>query len=356
MTVENPVTSIAFFNNKGGVGKTTLATNVASDLAGRGNRVLLVDVDPQCNSTTLILGDAYTEFLLQNNSDRETKDLAQVLAPFSEDLPEIDKSVSIWGATDNRFNVDVLAGSTEVAVIEDDLSSSWSQAKSGKKGGYIRTRWVDQFMVTYGTNYDYVIFDLAPSLGALNRTVLLSVDYFVIPMSADIFSILGIRNIDTWITKWADQLEDAHGSLEKAHPGWKSDMAKYGIRAEHKNAAVIGYTLQQYITKSKQGVRRPTAAFEELIEMVPSEITENLSKFFAPALDQEKIHLGDVPSMYSLVPLAQTANCPIGGLKSGDGLVGTQYSQRNTYANVIHNLVDRLLANIELASTSVEGE
>ena len=47
--------SVVFFNNKGGVGKTTLACNIAAQFAGRGLRLLLVDCDPQCNSTQLIL-------------------------------------------------------------------------------------------------------------------------------------------------------------------------------------------------------------------------------------------------------------------------------------------------------------
>jgi hypothetical protein len=78
----------------------------------------------------------------------------------------------------------------------------------------------------------------------------------------------------------------------------------------------IGYTLQQYITKAKAGVRRPTEAFEKILTQVPGQIESSLGSFFLPGLTIEDAKLGDLPNMYSLIPLAQSVNAPIRALSS----------------------------------------
>ena len=106
----------------------------------------------------------------------------------------------------------------------------------------------------------------------------------------------------------------------------------------------IGFTLQQYIAKAKSGVRRPTKAYERILEDIPSEIKDYLTDFLSHP--KKKSHLGDVPNLYSLIPLAQSANAPIISLKSKDGLVGSQFSQALRYKEIIGELAEQIAARV----------
>ena len=107
----------------------------------------------------------------------------------------------------------------------------------------------------------------------------------------------------------------------------------------------IGYTLRQYIAKAKGGIRRPTSAYERILSDVPIEINDYLSKFSALKI-HDSLHLGDVPNLYSLIPLAQSANAPIIALKARDGLVGSQFNQSATYRNIIMNLAQEINSRV----------
>ncbi|MGP5305757.1 ParA family protein [Brachybacterium alimentarium] len=340
--------TIAFFNNKGGVGKTTLTCNIAANLAKEKNvRVLVIDADPQCNTTQLILpesvwGPLYAE---GHGDGRKSTTLMDFLSPLEEgDADPLLNADPISGA-ENRFGVDLIAGHPRLSLIEDILSAAWKDASSGDLGGLRRTKWLYHVTRHFADRYDYAFIDVGPSLGALNRSILLECDNFVTPMAADIFSILGVRNIRQWIDKWLSTYSTGRRLAEENVPGV---FARYfddeGVRIRE---GFAGYTVQQYITKSKEGVRRPTAAFENILNDLPGEITESLGKYRDPKIDEDGLHLGDVPSMYSLVPLAQSRNCPISELRSADGLAGGQYKQQEQYVSVIDGVASTLTANLE---------
>ena len=82
--------------------------------------------------------------------------------------------------------------------IEDILSDAWQKLKSGDAGGIRKTNWVFALNSSLSKQYDYIIYDVGPSLGALNRTVLHGCDYFLTPMGVDIFSLIGVDNIYKW--------------------------------------------------------------------------------------------------------------------------------------------------------------
>lgn len=339
--------SIVFFNNKGGVGKTTLACNVAAELAlVHHKRVLLVDADPQCNSTQLVLGDELFEDMYYGMGTGPT--LATVLDPIAEDTSEIRTDLVFAGIHTNRFGVDIVPGSPSMAMIEDQLSGAWANAKGGTLGGIIRTNWATMFEAAYGSEYDFVIYDVGPSLGSLNRSILLAAGHIVVPMGADIFSIMGIRNIGTWISAWRQ--EYASGITQCLRSYSPDRLESKGISVTPSLATLLGYTVQQYVTKSKGGERRPTIAYEKLIDKIPSEISEALAWNFPPGLVIDSAHLGDVPNMYSLVPLAQAVHSPISRLASVDGLVGAQYAQQRQYSETVAAVSARMLENLAEAA------
>ncbi|MCB1383811.1 MAG: AAA family ATPase [Notoacmeibacter sp.] len=339
--------AISFFNNKGGVGKTTLTGNIAAYLAlEKKKRVLLIDCDPQCNITQFVLGDSKTiDLYWPDKNDREdtkSKTILDLVSPILSGDAEVNSRIRPLRSSTNRFGVDLLPGHPRFSTFEDELSSAWAELPTGKAGGFRKTNWLYSYLASLRDDYDLVFVDVSPSLGALNRSVLLSSDYFVTPLGADAFSVLGIRNISRWMQGWIEYYEVGLEQSKRLNPGGLDD---YDITTEIAvKKGFLGYTLQQYIAKVKAGVKRPTKAYERIISDIPTEVSTFLKSF--DASEDREPHLGDVPNLYSLIPLAQSVNSPIIALESKDGLVGSQYSQARTYKGIIGNLAEAILERV----------
>ena len=343
---------ISFFNNKGGVGKTTLTCNLASIFANEfSSRVLVIDCDPQCNATMLILGEEATVPMYWEpfSKDSESKNtILDVLKPIENGDSSVRTNVEISKASKNHFNVDLLPGHPRLSIIEDQLSQAWRDSAAGQIGGLRQTNWCSFFCESIKENYDVVFLDLGPSLGSLNRTCLLGSDYFVTPMGADVFSIIGLRNIGDWLSTWISFYKQGIENCERISPGKPDEFhLKRDITISH---GFAGYTIQSYIAKSTGGVRRPTKAFENIISTFPDQIQKNIGKYKGSALSFENLALGEVPNMYSLVPLAQAVASPIPYLKYSDGLVGTHFSQAQKYKEILLKVAHSLRRNIRLTS------
>jgi cellulose biosynthesis protein BcsQ len=339
--------SVCFFNNKGGVGKTTLACNIASYIASKlGHRVLIVDADPQCNSTQLIIDPDELERIYQPRKPKTpspAQTLFDVLQPIAQGDSSIADNITPLLGSRNRFKVDLIPGHPRLATLEDLLSQAWVNFGGGDLGGARKTNWNSELTTVLGERYDLAFFDVGPSLGALNRSVLVGVDYFVTPMGCDIFSLAGIENISIWLKEWLRLYQRA---VELCEEKWEDNIPEHVKREPDSIARFAGYTVQQYITKTIGGERRATKAYETILEKIPGSITKELKRFIKEDIDDKNVRLGDVPNMYSLVPLAQNANSPIHGLESADGLVGTQYTQKSSYMVFIENVAHTLLRNL----------
>lgn len=340
--------ALAMFNNKGGVGKTTLTCNIASYLAKKQNkRVLIIDCDPQCNATQLIMGESYAaELYFSTASLGATTTISDILRPIEDgDSTIADLIVPIENSS-NRFGVDLIPGHPSFSIIEDRLGAAWHDLIGGDIGGIRKTNWNTYLKRKISNNYDYVLYDLGPSLGSINRSVLIGCDKFMTPMGTDIFSILGIRNISTWLQSWVDRYENGLDLCERNSPG---RLAYFQIENMLPiTTGYVGYTIQQYITKSKGGIRRPTRAYEQIISNVPTEVENSLSSYLSTGMNTENVQLGDVPHLYSLIPLAQSVSSPLFELKSGDGIVGTQGKQKEQYEEILGAICSNLIRNISL--------
>jgi cellulose biosynthesis protein BcsQ len=333
--------SIAFFNNKGGVGKTTLSCNIAAFLASHSEmRVLLVDADPQCNATQLLLSDELLETIytpVQSN----LKTLYDVCRPLQRGDSQIETIQSL-NRTLSRFKTDLLPGHPRMSILEDRLSDAWDKLKGGEISGARVSNWCAQLLKQNEPNYEFVIFDVGPSLGALNRTILLACDFIVTPFGCDIFSLAGIRNISEWISEWEKKY---HIGLE--HIG-QEDLKEFEIITDTKQQfRLIGFSIQQYVSRTFKTGKRPVRAYDNIMKDIPKVIVENLQLLIPEQLKLENLNLGDIPFLYSLVPLAQTARSPIHALTSEDGLVGAHYSGVEEYKIRMQEICQKLTLNIQ---------
>ncbi|MDT8992006.1 ParA family protein [Curvibacter sp. APW13] len=339
--------SVAMFNNKGGVGKTTLLCNLAAFLSlVMHKKVLIVDCDPQCNTTQLVMGEEFASTFYWDDHTETSTTIFDLLKPIQEGDSAISAVFQPIQAARNRFGVDLVAGHPSLSFLEDKLSAAWGEVSAGQIGGYRKTNWARAFCQQYCAEYDVVLFDVGPSLGAINRSVLLGCDHFITPMGSDIFSILGLRNISKWLQEAIRTYEHGLPRCEELAPG---SLDKYGIpKIPSIKTGFIGYTLNQYLTKSKGGERIATDRYEDILKKVPAEIEDLREKFGGALPDVKTAKLGDVPHMYSLIPLAQTRACPIITLASKDGIVGSQYRMIENYATILQSIAKNFSKNIKL--------
>jgi cellulose biosynthesis protein BcsQ len=337
---------IAMFNNKGGVGKTTLTCNLASHFAKNYNkRVLVIDCDPQCNATQLIMGVDYAAELYWSDENRtQYSTISDVLQPIEDGDAKINEQIKVIPYNQNRFGVSLIAGDPKLSIIEDKLSEAWQQLLSGDLGGIRKSNWNTSLSIKLADEFDFIFYDLGPSLGSINRSVLIGCDHFITPMGSDIFSILGVRNIATWLSSWLGFYENSMILCERQSP---NRIRQFDIAQDLPiKTGYLGYTIQQYITKTRGGVRRPTRAYEEIIEVVPEEVFQSLNTF-TKELTKNDLKLGDVPHLYSLIPLGQSSASPILNLTNSDGLVGPQFKQLEQYQLLIDSISHRILSNLE---------
>ncbi|PHM73576.1 ParA family protein [Xenorhabdus kozodoii] len=313
--------SIVFFNNKGGVGKTTLICNVAAYLSLElDKKVLVVDADPQCNATSYCLSDEKLDELYLTDK-RDT--IESFLKPVRRGTGYLEKRISPI-KTDN-FGFDLIPGDPLLALSEDSLASDWSEAIVGKYRG-LQTTFVFSHLSYLYDDYDFIFFDVGPSLGALNRAILISSDYFTIPMSVDTFSLMAIKNIKTSLINWRDNISRGLSIYEK----YEGDGDSFYIKDKEMKWKLffIGYVMQQYRAKTVRGKKVQVKSFEKIARKIPTIIKSDISDEFSISKDLVP-KLGEIENMNSLIPMSQLAHTPVFSLKGIDGVVGAHFAKVN---------------------------
>lgn len=254
---------LVFVNNKGGVGKTTLAFNTAVSFAKNGYKVVLVDLDPQCNLSRLVLGEDY---YAQNLFSKTEKTIYDVLRGVIEGGSDIDLSVKFL-STKADPNLLLLKGDINLSLYEGLLSTAYGQAAAGQPIGYFQTSAIDRFLREKGLaeQVDIFIIDTSPSLGILNQMILLGADYFVVPMMPDAFSVQGIENLGTIFERWKVL--------------WKNTAKALAGNTETKlvlpgDPLFIGYIVNSYNVYGKQ----PIADHRVWMEKIPERVKTFLSE------------------------------------------------------------------------------
>lgn len=329
---------ISAFNNKGGVGKTTFVCNFASYLAKiKNKRVLIIDADPQCNATTYILKeekviDLYTK--TKGTLNDITLPVRRGKGYYIDEYPIVKT---------NEFGVHLIPGDPKLSLFEDFLATDWISSKSGDGRGLQTTLLFKNLIADLRNDYDLIFFDLGPSLGALNRSILISCTYFLIPMSSDIFSLRALENISISISTWKNDLNEG---LRKYNEN-EGEEYTFPI-SPYWNISLAGYITQQYTSKTEGGRKRPVKAYDRIISKIPSSIVENLGSLFVSANDLYDPKLGEIPNLHSLVPLSQVANVPIFSLKAKHGVVGAHFYKINEYSEMLEKVSLKFFKNLNI--------
>lgn len=270
---------ISLFNHKGGVSKTTTAFNLGWMLARKGKRVLLVDCDPQCNLTGMILGFAHQESAssIEGTRGGEPLNIRDALAPAFESRPSLIKPVKCVAVpgNDHLFLLPGHIGLAEYEVtlgIAQELSGSLVTLRNLPGSmRYVIEKTAAKYKI------DLVLVDMSPSLGPLNQNLLTTGDFFIIPMHPDFFSIMAINSLASVIPKWKAWSEAA-----KKMPVLKD--AEYAF--PNASPKFLGYVIQKY---RPRGGSAPSKAFQQWITQVERDIAATL----LPVLKESGMMLPD---------------------------------------------------------------
>lgn len=219
---------ISLFNNKGGVGKSTLGFHLGYALSEMGIKTLMVDLDPQCNLTicgidTEILHEIWRQeddfiddfesaFKLEQDILKSPRSIHFLLKPTEDGLSDFDV---LPPTVPLNEKLDLIPGRLSIHKFENKLAERWSGAYQGDNLAIRTITKIRELCNLYATknNYEYIIIDTSPSLGILNKTIISTVDGFFVPAQPDMFSLYGIRNIGNSLDLWKREFDTMYNLI-----------------------------------------------------------------------------------------------------------------------------------------------
>ncbi len=299
---------LTFFNNKGGVGKTSLVYHIAWMLSELGERVLACDLDPQANLTSTFLNESELESLWTGDSKNQT--IHQCVRPLTEVGDILEPQIQHLSET-----LGLIPGDLALSGFEESLSSEWPNAL-GASTLYRPFRILTAFwqIIRRGAealDATIVLVDVGPNLGALNRSALIATDHLISPLGTDLFSLQGLKNLGPTLTRWRAEWSKRKACWEPA-----------GFDLPQGAMQPIGYVVQQH------GVRlgRPVRAYDKWVNRMPEAyhtyLLNRVSGPYPATAEDDEHCLATVRHYRSLVPMAQEARKPIFHLKPVDGAIG----------------------------------
>jgi chromosome partitioning protein len=328
---------IAFFNNKGGVGKTTMVYHLAWMLSDRGLRVIAADLDPQSNLTAAFLDEDRLEQVMP--SDGHALTVFGAVEPLKQGTGDIaEPHVEIVSE-----RLGLILGDMALSTFEDDLSEVWPKCLGGDPRAFRITSAFWRIVQGAGQKRgaDVILIDLGPNLGAINRAALIASDFVAIPLGPDLFSLQGLRNLGPALRRWRD--------------GWNKRVAENppeGLLLPKGRIEPIGYIVLRHSIR----LDRVVAAFERWIARMPSTYAVAVLNQVSPdakmTVDTDRNCIAKLKDYRSLMPLAQEARKPMFFLKPADGALGAHtYAVTEAYRD-FKNVATKIAANAGLGVLS----
>ena len=341
------VKKIALFNHKGGVSKTTTTFNLGWMLASKGKKVVLVDADPQCNLTGMVLGyKGLTEF--EQFYEKETnRNLRDGLAPAFESMPKLIEAVECV-AVEGQEGLFLLPG--HIRLAEYEVTLGIAQELSGSihtlqnLPGSI-SYFLEKTAKRLGT--EYVLIDMSPSLSSINQNLLMTSNFFIVPTTPDFFSVMAIDSLTTIVPSWHDWAERARTRhiLKNAVYPFPQVTPKF-----------LGTVIQNY--RPRGGT--PTVGFkkwiDEINKIVSSKLVPEFRKIDLMLPDQAYVDqcmgvgfcLATIPDFNTLIAKSQEHQTPVFALTPEQiGHTGTvleiTIKSRDSFKQIFSELADKII-------------
>ena len=312
---------LTFFNNKGGVGKTSLVFHLAWMLSEMGKRVVAIDLDPQANLTSAFLPEDDLEALWDPDGPAQAgSTIFQCIRPLTEVgdiVPPHTRRISP--------RLHLVPGDLSLAGFEDFLSQEWPNALGSatlyRPFRILSSFWQVAQLAAGQHNADIILADVGPNLGAINRSALIGTDHVVIPLAADLFSLQGLRNLGPTLRAWR---ADWHKRVDN----WPAPTFELPAGA----MASLGYILMQH----SERLSRPVKAYKKWADRIPSTYQQSVR---GNARDptypvSESDCLARLKHYRSLVPMALEVRKPIFQLTAADGAIGSHsYAVKDAWSD-----------------------
>lgn len=275
---------ISLFNNKGGVGKSTLAFHLGHALSEMGNKVMFMDLDPQCNLTIccmqeeqlhkiwqeedLYIDDFETSYSTDKTIINNCRSIHFLLKPAEDGLSEFEKLPPVYSVS---RNLDLIPGRLSIHRYENKIAERWSGAYQSDNLAIRTITNIRNICLRYTelNNYDYIIMDTSPSLGILNKVIISTVDGFVVPAQPDMFSLYGIRNIGSSLESWQKDLNVIYSLISD------DKRAKF----PNKFVQFLGYTIYNAKKYTKKGISLNDYDLAQAHYQYASQIPETILRF-----------------------------------------------------------------------------
>jgi len=321
---------VGFFNNKGGVGKTSLVYHLACMYEDLGRNVLAADLDPQANLTAAFVKEERLEELWPELGHERT--VYGAIEPVVRGLGDIrDPALETVGE-----GVHLIVGDLALAGFEDELSQQWHKCLD-RSTGERAFRVVSAFwrLVQKGAERagaEVVLADLGPNLGSINRSAIVACDYVVIPLAPDIFSLQGLKNLGPTLRRWRQEWKQR---LEAA--------SDFNLDLPSGRIEPVGYIVLQHAVR----LDRPVKAYERWMARIPqvyaSEVAQEELPPDTPA-SRDPHCLGLLEHYPSLMPMAQEARKPMFRLRPADGAMGAHVHMVEAVRQDFENLAREIAA------------
>lgn len=339
--------SVALFNNKGGVGKTTLTYHLAHMMARMGRRVLAVDLDPQSNLTAEFLDEEDLAYLWDEPESpawpesqqrlgfpiqvpESAGTMASALRPIMDGLGDIAPFDPVE-ITDMLW---LAPGAIELSAFEDRLSAAWPNSFTGDAAALRATTAFYRIIqhVADSVAADVILIDVGPNLGAINRAALLSADTVLMPLAADLFSLRGLRNLGPTLRGWRKTWQEI--ILPRASPE---------IAAPPGGMRPLGYVIMQPTMR----LDRPVKAYQRWLDRIPGVFATAVLGEDDWKSTEVQYAIATIKNYQSLMPLAHDARKPMFDLRAADGALGStqQYVQKCRLD--FEDLTEKILARLK---------
>lgn len=316
--------TIAFFNNKGGVGKTSLVYHLAWMFADRGIKTLAVDLDPQANLTAMFLNEERLESLWPDDEHPDT--VYGAIRPILRGTGDINRP-HVEKIADN---LRLIPGDLGLSSFEDKLSDAWPRCHNRDESAF-RTMTAFHRLVQQGADWgaELALIDVGPNLGAINRSALIAADQVCLPLAPDIFSLQGLKNLGPRLREWRQVWVEL---ITKAPPDLS--MPKGAMQP-------IGYIVMQHGISGN----RPVKAYNHWMDRIPGVYRQAVldeSAALSPVITEDPHCLSLLKHYRSLMPMAMQARKPIFFLKSADGAIGAHIEAVKSCYTDFKNLAARI--------------